>query len=47
MIPWAAAEQATNRLQFIITDIVGRLANIAGISYPRRRDHSAGRGWQL
>lgn len=32
MIPWAAAEQATNRLQFIITGIVGALANIAGIT---------------
>ena len=32
MIPWAAAEQATSRLQFIITGVVGALANISGIS---------------
>jgi len=31
MIPWAAAEQATNRLQFLITGVVGTLANVCGI----------------
>jgi len=31
MIPWAAAEQATNRLQFLITNIVGTMANVCGI----------------
>ncbi len=31
MIPWAAAEQATNRLQFFITHIVGVMSNLCGI----------------
>lgn len=31
MIPWAAAEQATNRLQFFITGAVKVMANLCGI----------------
>ncbi|SRR5579862_1452140 len=31
MLPWAAAEQATNRLQFLITNVVGTLSNGCGI----------------